>query len=191
MHYRPGRARHCNPDSAARAHLTAIAREEAASWQADQLAAAADAINAKLGRPVHRPQEGYRDLVGRVELCLAPGAAEAVAQLRDHQAHVERLRYLKAALYTDPALLLIDHLHRVPQALTGDVTAILEDYRRLADQLEHHEPWWADVRRAWNELAARTHSRQGASESMHVLVDVIMRLDSRLAAEHGLPPPAR
>lgn len=186
--YRPGRARHHERDSAARAYLTATARKEAAAWQANQSAAAKDAINAKLGQPARCPDGSYKDLVGHIELSLTRSAAAAVDQLCDHQAHVARLRYLKAALYSDPSLLLIDYLHLHPEALNDDLRTTLERYRQLADRLQNHEQWWADVRTAWNELADRTQAPAAAEESMRVLLDVLLRLDRKLAAEHNLPP---
>jgi hypothetical protein len=183
--YRLGRTQHDAPDSVVRTRLVLAACDQAACWQADQLCAAADAVNAEIGRPAHCPRRVYRDLIGHADLWLDAAGTEAAELWHQQKTHVERLKYLKATLYSDPALLLIDHLQRHPNDLDN---AELDKYRSLSDRLQERERWWSSLMVAWNDLAAQTQSPQAAEASMHILLDAIRRLDSKLADRHGLPP---
>ncbi|MGK5678530.1 hypothetical protein [Actinoplanes sp. URMC 104] len=64
--------------------------------------------------------------------------------------------------------------------------ARLDEFRRLSDSFRASESWWAPIMNAWNDLASKTEAHGEVMAAMDVLKDAILRLDSRLAAEHGL-----
>lgn len=184
--YLSGRTFHGDRASLVRHHLLREARLIARDWRADEAHAAQDAINACFGKPRDCPDDFYRKLTAHVELRASADARQAAAQARDDEARIERLRYLRTALYTDPTLLVIEHLDRHPE--TEIDHGRIEHLRRLADELRHGERWWAPLMTAWNELAQHTSDTPGAArEAMTVLHNAIQRLDATLALRHNLP----
>jgi hypothetical protein len=107
-------------------------------------------------------------------------------EMQREKAKLERLRYLKEALYSDPSLLIIDHLQRHPEDIgRGDLD--FNKFYKLANSLRESERWWSPLMIAWSELAAQTQSQEAASEAMRALLDAIRRLDAKLATRHKLP----
>lgn len=163
------------------------ARNIAGKWEADDRLEALCEINAWLGEPHDCPQGFYRKLSGHAELLMSRKARENAIRAREDRAHVERLRYLKAMLYTDPSLLAVEYLDQNRDHISTIDVGSIEKFRLLADRLRETEQWWSPLMAAWNELAANTRSREGIEEAMKILNDSIRRLDSKLAARHKLP----
>jgi hypothetical protein len=97
------------------------------------------------------------------------------------------LNFLKTALYSDPALMAIGFLEQHPDQFDN---IDFSKFRRLADHLNAGERWWGPLMLAWNELASKADSQEAITECMNVLLEVLHRLDSKLANRHGLPAPA-
>lgn len=187
VQYRHGRKAHNSREELVRFQVMTIARNIAEKWEADDRLAAQDEINAWLGEPRDCPQGFYRKLTGHAELLMTPKAYENAIRAREDRAHVERLRYLKTALYTDPSLLVVEYLDLNRDHIgTIDVGSV-DRFRQIADRLREAEQWWSPLMAAWNELAANTRSREGIEEAMKILNDSIRRLDARLASRHQLP----
>lgn len=189
--YRHGRKTHNNREELVCFRVMALARKIAVKWEADDRAAAQDEINAYLGEPLDCPQGFYRKLIGHAELLMSRKAHENAIRAREDRVHVERLHYLKAALYTDPSLLVVEYLDQNRDHISDIDVGNIDKFRLLAGRLREAEQWWSPIMTAWNELAANTSSREGIEEAMKVLNDSIRRLDSKLATRHGLTDQAQ
>lgn len=189
--YRHGRRPHNNREELVCFRVMTIARKIAVKWEADDRGAAQDEINACLGESLDCPQGFYRKLTGHAELLINRKAHENAIRAREDRVHVERLRYLKAALYTDPSLLVVEYLDQNRNQINVIDVGNIDKFRLLADRLREVEQWWSPIMTAWNELAANTSSKEGIEEAMKVIGDSIRRLDSKLARRHGLTDQAQ
>ncbi|NBE99986.1 hypothetical protein FE391_41680 [Nonomuraea sp. KC401] len=184
--YRPGSASQLSRDSCVRRDVRSLSCNIASQWQADEASAAQDAINVELGGYASCPHGFYKDLVGSVELSVDRDGLNAALQERADQVRFERLKWLREALYYDPSLLVIDHLERHPETLLNADFKV-DNFWKFSNRLRSAEKWWSPLMAAWTELAAKTQSQQAIEQCMRVLLDAILRLDARLAAEHKLP----
>lgn len=182
--YRRGRAYHHNRDSFVRSQVLQLARRVSIEWEGDERHSAQDAINAILGESRSCPQGYYHQLVAKVELRIGASELQTAIQAREDRGRVERLRALKASLYTDFGLLAIDCLERQPRPLIDEIK--IDDLRRFADELAEREQWWSPLMIAWKELAAQARSPEAVESAMTVLLEAIRQLDATLAARHGL-----
>ncbi|WP_189329462.1 hypothetical protein [Actinoplanes ianthinogenes] len=114
------------------------------------------------------------------------GAVErqAAIQTREDARRIERLHRLKAALYSDPSLLVVDFLDRNPNL---QITAQdIDRFRKLAHDLRHQEQWWWPVMSAWSDLALQTNSPEAALHVMEALRRAILGLNRELAVRKGV-----
>ncbi|TCC36324.1 hypothetical protein [Kribbella speibonae] len=177
--FRPGRLHHDDRQALVRHEVLEAARDLSRSWSVDDVPAAQDALNAELGRPSDCAQGFYRRLVVQIELDADPEAVETAARHREDRARIARLRYLRSALYTDPELLLIDHLDRNPD--TPIDRALIDRCHAVAGELSHAKEWWAPLLTAWNELAMRTAGDPDkVDKALEVLLTAIRHLDAKL-----------
>lgn len=184
---RPGRRTHQCLIGLARSDILRIASQISVAWDADQWSAAQDAVNAVIGASYDCSRGFYRGLVAQVRLMPDRDAVNAAMQIRVDRARVNRLNFLKTALYSDPALMAIGFLEQHPDQFDN---IDFSKFRRLADHLNAGERWWGPLMLAWNELASKADSQEAITECMNVLLEVLHRLDSKLANRHGLPAPA-
>jgi hypothetical protein len=183
---RPGRRAHQDLVGLARSETLRRASEVSIHWDADQWSAAQDAINAVIGAPHDCSSDFYRRLAAQVRLMPDKDAVNTAMQIRLDRTRVNRLNFLKTALYSDPTLIAVWYLEQHPDRV-DDIN--FDKFRRLADQLQAGEHWWGPLMLAWNELASKADSQEAIKECMNVLLEVLHRLDSRLANRYGLPTP--
>lgn len=182
--YRPGRARHRDREAYIRARVLSIARSSAQEWYADEVASAEDAINARLGKPDRCYDGIYHDLTAHVKLQIGAKTREAAERDREDRARIDRLKFLKLALYSDPSLLIIEHAEKSKKPVPEEN---FEAYWRFSDRLQSRDRWWSPLMAAWNAMAAETKSEASVDYSMRVLLAAIRRVDARLADQDGLP----
>ncbi len=150
----------------------------AASHDADQAQVAEDEMNSAIGAGLNSPHGYYRDLVATIRLKIDGDGAEAAAALRADQRRVRQLQQLKSLLYSDPTLMLIDHVERHPELTDpSQMAARLDGYRALADQLVQHDDWWRPIAAAWNALAVRANTNPAAARMVQdSIIEVIEEL---------------
>jgi hypothetical protein len=182
--YRLGRGRHSDPGAVARRDVLALTSSIALKWEADQVSAAQDDMNAQLGNADNSRGKVYRKLSAHVDLRVGEESQEALRELRRDQARVARLEFLRKVLFANPVLIAIEYLERNPQEIKK---VEIEAFRSFAEQAMSYEKWWGPLMKAWNDLAAKAESPEAVAEGMNVLLDAILRLDSKLAVRHGLP----
>ncbi|MEU8813839.1 hypothetical protein [Actinoplanes sp. NPDC048796] len=182
--FRPGNARHSNRSSVVKSEIVEVCSSVCREWSIDQSEAAADAINARLGVPYDCPRDYFRSMAVRVEIVREEESRKTARRMRIERARIERLQFLRNALYSDPALVMIEHLDRHPE----DVSRLgrVEDFRALAEKLKFTEKWWWPIQLAWSQLATDTKSSEGREYSIGVLVDAIKRIDARLADQYKI-----
>lgn len=185
-HYTPGTARHIDRESLVRHRISGVAREVCRDFHADEGSIAADALNARLGIPTNCIDRYYWRLTAHARIYVNDDLRALAAQRRADHGRVERLRYLKTALYSDPSLLAVEYLDRDPAAKID--SGRIEELRRYADELRQAEYWWSPLMVAWNELAMRSAASQSTGVAMEILLETIQKFDRSLARKHGLGP---
>jgi hypothetical protein len=182
--FQSGRTQHNALEALVRSNVVDAARETAQKWHADEIDAAQDAINARLGKATDSPGGTYRRLIASAKLRISAAERDAANQWRNVRHKIEHLEYLKAQLYSDPSLLMIDYLEREgAQIMSLDVNT----FHRIVISIRQFDHWWSPLMVAWSELAARADSPETLNGTMAILLDSIRRLDSKLADRHGLP----
>lgn len=183
--FRRGRSRHADLESHARTDVIKLAAAISQTFGADDVIAVGAAINSELGRPRDCPDWHYRQLTARVEVTVTAEAARAAAEHRNDRARVARLHDLQAGLYSNPGLLVIDHLDRNPGAVPD--LKLITDYYKLAGHLQEAGEWWGSLMAAWDEVVRSSPKQR--TEIMESLRKAIFDLDPQLAARHSLPRP--
>ena len=89
------------------------ARAVAIKHDADNIHGAQDEINADLGT-ISRTRH-YSELRATIILRISDSAKADALQYRHSIAYIERLRFLKEQLYSDPAMLMLDYLDKNPE----------------------------------------------------------------------------
>ncbi|MFI7043288.1 hypothetical protein ACWDR9_13910 [Streptosporangium sandarakinum] len=178
-----GKKIHHDLDALIATSITNRARPIAMGHHADDLQSAQDAINALVG-VVDVASEPYCSaLIARVELRLSPEAEQGAAEYRRARAHVERLLYLKKMLYSDPALLAIDHLDRHPELATNiDMAA----FQRLAVSLASSDRWWHPLLSTLENLGAKISDQNGSYWAMRALLAALQEGAPEVVDEEGL-----
>lgn len=181
--WRDGKELHQDLDALIATRITERARPVAAKYHADDLQSAQDAINALVGMVDVESEPYCSALVARVELRLPPEGEQDAEEYRRARAHVERLLYLKKMLYSDPALLAIDHLDRHPELATNiDVGA----FHRLAASLASSDRWWYPLLSTLQDLGAKISGQNGSYWAMRALLDALQAGAPRVIDEEGL-----
>lgn len=89
-------------------------------------------------------------------------------EYRDSVAQVERLRFLKRELYSDPSMLLLDYLDKNPSRLTDPPD--LARFQHLALKVSNGERWWCWVLDVLDKLSSEVSDKDGNLWVMNVLV---------------------
>ena len=135
------RTQHPDIEAVVRDTVAERARAVAIKHDADNLHGAQDAINANLGT-IPRTRH-YSELRATVILRISDSAKADALQYRHSIAYVERLRWLKEQLYSDPTMLMLDYLDKNP-GKTADLPE-LAHFQQLALKVTNGEKWWCRV----------------------------------------------
>jgi hypothetical protein len=171
--WKPRHTRH--PDIQAAAVLDAVfhqAQDIAITRHADDFRGTQDAINANLGA-IQRSRDThfYSALTAKVTLTLSNEAAADALAYRHSLAYVKRLRFLREQLYSDPAMLMLDHLEKNPGK--ADELPDMAHFQRIAMKVSNGERWWCRILDAMDRLAPHTTDQDGNLLAMDVLIRVL------------------
>ncbi|WP_327070917.1 hypothetical protein OG500_35360 [Kitasatospora sp. NBC_01250] len=164
--------------------LREIARAATEQWDPEDVLAAQDAANAALGAPVDQPELGVLGLTGTVQLWLTEEAAATARQHRTDHARVARLRFLKAHLYNDPELLLLDHLERRPQDMRD--SGIVKEFQKVARSIRVGGEVWYPLLEALEEMSTKGAIADADVYAMRVVLKVLREAMPELIDRHGL-----
>lgn len=167
--WRPRRRNgHGNLEELVRCDVTAAACELAQRLEATDLPAAQDAINAALGDPGITASPHYRLVKADIVLGLSATSREILAQRQADSERIRRLRFLKAQLYDDPALVVLDRLeNRAIRPSDDDI----EYLQRLARSLRANESWWRPLLEQWERLGAGFTTTEMQHRAMTALLN--------------------
>lgn len=159
------RTQHPDIEAVVRETVAERARAVAIKHDADNLHGAQDAINANLGT-ISRTRH-YSELRATVILRISDSAKADALQYRHSIAYIERLRFLKEQLYSDPAMLMLDYLDKNP-GKTADLPE-LAHFQQLALKVTNGEKWWCRVLEALDKLSAEVPDERGNLYLFNVL----------------------
>ncbi|MFD7662707.1 hypothetical protein [Streptomyces sp. NPDC059788] len=162
-----GGEEHHTPEALVINELVRLAGSITEDWEALDARGAEDALNAALGRAAPIPDLPGSKLSARVRLTLSAQARCDAEQYRADRNRVARLRYLKSQLYSDPEMVLLDHLERHPQDVT---TVDIKDYQRLSRSLRVGGQWWYPLLDCLETLTAEAPTRHGDLLAMKLLL---------------------
>jgi hypothetical protein len=163
--WRARRAQHLDMEAVVRDAVVERARAVAIKHDADDVHGAQDAINADLSA-ISRTRY-YSDLKATVILRISDQATADALQYRHFIAHIERLRFLRNQLYSDPAMLMLDYLDKNP-GKTEDLPD-LAHFQKLALKITNGERWWCRVLEALDRLSAEVSDERGNLYLINVL----------------------
>lgn len=178
LHWRPALRRRANVDGLVRTDIHQKAAETAARWDAADLPAAQDALNAALGAP-HEGNRYYQILAAQVVLRLSPESRERLAQRTADTERVRRLQFLKAHLYDHPGLVVLDRLENHPERLPDEEAATLQ---RLARMIKACDQWWYPLLEQWEQLGDGFNDTGKQQLAMLALLNAVTTLND------GTPP---
>ncbi|MFF8479136.1 hypothetical protein [Streptomyces sp. NPDC015414] len=173
LYWRPTLRRRSNLDDLVRIYIHQKAVETAARWDAADLPAAQDALNAALGAP-HEGNRYYRILAAEVALRLSPESRELLAQRRADLERVRRLEFLKTRLYDHPGLVILDRLERHPGRLPDEEAAALQ---RLSRTIRACDQWWWPLLEQWEQLGNGFNDADKQQAAMLALLNSVTALN--------------
>jgi hypothetical protein len=165
--WKPRRASHPDVETVIRETVFRRAQAIASDRYADDLHGAQDAINADLGARRHKRSPYYSRLTAQVTLRLSNRAMSRSLEYRESVARVERLRFLKNELYSDPSMLLLDHLDRNPGKLADPPDPA--SFQRLALMVSKSDQWWCRILNVLDRLSSEVSDEDGNFYTMNVL----------------------
>ena len=131
----------------------------AADRYADDIRGAEDAINANLVASCNKQTAYFSALMATITLGLSEQDIANSREYRDSFARVERLRFLKRELYSDPSMLLLDYLDKNPGELAEPPD--LARFQQLALKVSNGERWWCRILDVLDKLPRRCQTRKG------------------------------
>lgn len=174
---------HRTPEALVINELVRLAGSLTEHWEALDVRGAEDALNAALGRPAPLPGLPGSELSARVRLTLGARARVEAERHREDRNRVARLRYLRKHLYSDPELVLLDHLERRPQDVT---TVDIKDFQRLSRSLRVGGQWWYPLLDCLETLTAEAPGRHGDVLAMRLLLRAFKDTLPELIEQHDL-----
>lgn len=165
--WKPCRTSHPAVETVVRETVFRRAQAIASDRYADDLRGAQDAINANLGTRCHKRSHLYSRLTAQVTLRLSNRGMSRSLEYRESVARVERLRFLKNELYSDPSMLLLDHLDRNPGKLTDPPDPA--SFQRLALMVSNSDQWWCRILHVLDRLSSEISDKNGNFYAMSVL----------------------
>jgi hypothetical protein len=180
--WKPRRTAHSDVETVVREAVFRQAQAIASKRYADDVYGTQDAINADLGGQHHEPSPYYSRLTGKVTLRLSNQGMNRSLQYRDCVARVERLRFLKDELYSDPSMLFLDHLDRNPEKLSDLPNPA--DFQRLALMVAKGDQWWYRILHVLDRLSSEVSDKDGNFYAMNVLFTALQEAAPDLFKEH-------
>lgn len=176
-----------------RPNLEELVRERTVTDAADillrlpatDLQTAQDTVNSRLGEPKRCRTTHYRLMHVHAALRLGATSGEILAQRREDEERVRRLRFLKENLYEHPSLLLLDRIERHPVEL--DPRQIAE-WQRVARSVAASEEWWRPLLEQWELVGRGFTDVEMQNRAILVLHDALAAL-TREETEVGQPAP--
>lgn len=181
--WKPRRIVHSDVETVVHEAVFQQAQEIASKRYADDVYGAQDAINAHLGARHYEHSPYYSRLTAKITLRLSKQGMNRSLEYRDCVARVERLRFLKDELYSDPSMLLLDHLDRNPDKLS-DLPNPAE-FQRLASMVAKNDQWWSRILYVLDRLSSEVSDRDGNFYAMNVLLTAMQKAAPDLFNEHG------
>jgi hypothetical protein len=167
-----GKAAHPAIDALARNVVVSRAQNIASDRYADDILGTEDAINSALGPGLIKDTPYYSGLTATITLARPDERDIANARKhRDSLARVERLRFLKDQLYSDPSMLLLDYIDRNPEKL-GEIPD-LASFQHLALKVSNGERWWCQVLQVLGKLSSEVSDEKGNLWAMKVLISAL------------------
>jgi hypothetical protein len=180
--WKPRRTEHSAVETVVREAVFRQAQEIASKRYADDVYGAQDAINADLAAPHEERSPYYSRLTAKVTLRLSSQAINKSLEYRDCVARVERLRFLKDELYSDPSMLLLDYLDRNPEKLSDLPNPAR--FQRLALMVAKNDQWWHRILHVLDRLSSEVSDRDGNFYAMNVLFTALQEAAPDLFNEH-------
>ncbi|MFE7529097.1 hypothetical protein ACFU7Y_25765 [Kitasatospora sp. NPDC057542] len=178
-----GQDEHRNVESVVARDLLERAVKLSERWSVDEVRPAQDQLNAELGREYDSAHGYYRGLVATVQLFVDDDTAEVARQWRRDRARVQRMRYLKSILYSDPELLLLDHLERYPEDLG---TVDVKPFQQLARTVRTGNASWYPLLDALARLSSASNPVCGDVTAMKAILKAVKEAAPELIELHGL-----
>jgi hypothetical protein len=179
----PGKASHPCLEALVRDVATSKAQAIAIRRYGDDVHGAEDAINADLGSGNLEDTPYYSGLTATVALDIPDQEDIANSRnYRDSLARVERLRFLKDQLYSDPSMLLLDYIDRNPGKL--DDLPDLAGFQRLALKISDGERWWCRVLDIMERLSSEVPDERGNLWAMTLLLGALKEAAPDLFGNH-------
>ncbi|MYW46035.1 hypothetical protein GT346_22610 [Streptomyces sp. SID161] len=172
-----------NLDDLVRADVHQKAAATAARWDAADLPAAQDALNAALGAS-HEGNRHYRILATQVVLRLSPESRERLAQRTADTERIRRLQFLKTHLYDHPGLVVLDRLEGHPGHLPDEETAALQ---RLARTIKGCDQWWYPLLEQWEQLGDGFSDADKQQRAMLALLNSVAALNGSASSAAQAP----
>lgn len=172
----PRRQREPNLQDALRADVIEAASAASITRSAYDVRAAENFINTGLAAWGRTATGRYRHISPKVSLSLSDDVAEILAQRRADEERVRRLTFLKTKLYSDPALVVVEHLERNPEQSGENLIA---EYIRAAQLIESSGRWWAPLLEGAAALDQRYRTQDLAFALMSALTATVNELADR------------
>jgi hypothetical protein len=189
-----GKLMHPRIEALVRDTVTSKAQEIAAGRYADDVHGTEDAINSNLGPGNIQDTLYYSGITAAITLARLDEQDIANSRkFRESLAQIERLRFLKDQLYSDPSMLLLDYIDRNP----GKLAEIpdLASFQHLALKVSNGDRWWCQVLHVLEMLSAEVSDEKGNLWAMTVLLGALKEaapdLFSRPQKENNFPPSGR
>jgi hypothetical protein len=173
---------HSASDTVVRDAVFRQAQAIASKRYADDVYGVQDSINANLGTQLHERSPYYSRLTAKVALRLSDQGMNRSLEYRDCVARVERLRFLKDQLYSDPSMLLLDHLDRNPEKLSDLPNPA--GFQRIALMVAKNDQWWSRILHALDRLSSEVSDRDGNFYAMNVLFAALQEAAPDLFSEY-------
>jgi hypothetical protein len=186
--WRPGWTSHAAVEVLVRDIVVRRARDIAADRYADDIRGAEDAINADLVASRSEQNPYFSDLTATITLGLSERDLVNSREYRDSLARVERLRFLRNELYSNPSMLLLDYLDRNPGHLAEPPD--LARFQRLALKVSNGEQWWSQILDVLDKLSAKVSDKDGNFWAMNVLFAALREAAPDLFSQHQEVPSA-
>jgi hypothetical protein len=188
IQWKPRRASHLDIEAVVCDAVFCRAQAIAIKRYADDIRGAQDAINAELGYNRHERTSCYSRLIATVTLRLNKRDMANSLEYRNSVAQIERLRFLRKQLYSDPSMLLLDYLDKNPEKLVEPPD--LAKYQQLALRISSGERWWCQVLEVLDKLSSKVSDQDGNSYVLKVFFASLKEAAPDLFDQHQLEKPA-
>jgi hypothetical protein len=185
--WKPGRTSHRDIEAVICNVVVHRAQAIAAQRYGDDIRSAQDAINADLSICRRERSPHYSSLAATVTLRLSKQNMTSALEFRDSLARIERLRFLKQQLYSDPSMLLLDYLDRNPEKL--DEPPDFARFQQLALRVSNGDRWWCRTLDILDKISSEVPDEHGNLYVMKVLSDALQDAAPDIFTHQETEPP--